>query len=198
MQADGMPMQGNNPKPGKKGKTQSLKTMQQMQQQLGEQLKKMQEQMQKGQQEQGGMSEEFARMAAEQEMLRQGMQQLLDEMKQSGQMGDDGLNQIIKDMEKLEEDLVNKRLTRQTLQRNQEILSRMLESQKAQEKRDQDEQRKSNEYKGSKFERQVDELFYEQQLKKNQEFLKTQPIEFTPYFKSKINDYYMKKNTQAK
>ena len=190
-------MKGNNSKPGKKGQ-QSMKNMQQMQQQLGEQLKQLQEQMQKGQIPQGSMSEEFARMAAEQEMLRQGMQQLLDEMKQNGQMGDDGLNQIIKDMEKLEEDLVNKRLTRQTLQRNQEILSRMLESQKAQEKRDQDEKRKSNEYKGSKFERQIDELFYEQQLKKNQEFLKTQPIEFAPYYKSKINEYYLKKNTQTK
>lgn len=197
MQSDGMPMKGNNSKPGKKGQ-QSMKNMQQMQQQLGDQLKQLQEQMQKGQIPQGSMSEEFARMAAEQEMLRQGMQQLLDEMKQNGQMGDDGLNQIIKDMEKLEEDFVNKRLTRQTLQRNQEILSRMLESQKAQEKRDQEEKRKSNEYKGSKFERQIDELFYEQQLKKNQEFLKTQPIEFAPYYKSKINQYYLKKNTQTK
>ena len=197
MQSDGMPMKGNNSKPGKKGQ-QSMKNMQQMQQQLGEQLKQLQEQMQKGQIPQGSMSEEFARMAAEQEILRQGMQQLLDEMKQNGQMGDDGLNQLIKDMEKLEEDLVNKRLTRQTLQRNQEILSRMLESQKAQEKRDQEEKRKSNEYKGSKFERQIDELFYEQQLKKNQEFLKTQPIEFAPYYKSKINEYYLKKNTQTK
>lgn len=199
MQSDGMPMNGSNPKPGKKSSSQSMKNMQQMQQQLGEQLKKMQEQMKNGQQQQqGSMSEELARMAAEQEMLRQGMQQLLDEMKENGQMGDDGLNEIIKDMEKLEEDLVNKRVTRQTLQRNQEILSRMLESQKAQEKRDQDEQRKSNEYKGSKFERQIDEMFYEQQLKKNQEFLKTQPIEFAPYFKTKINEYYLKKNTQAK
>lgn len=198
LEGEGMPMSGKNQKPGKKGSTQSLKTMQQMQQQLGEQLKKMQQQMQNGEQSQSSMSEEFARMAAEQEMLRQGMQQMLEEMKQNGMMGDDGLNEIIKDMEKLEEDLVNKRLTRQTLQRNQEILSRMLESQKAQEKRDQDEQRKSNEYKGSKFERQIDELFYEQQLKKNQEFLKTQPIEFAPYYKTKINEYYMKKNTQVK
>lgn len=196
MESDGMPMNGSKPKPGKKSGSQSMQQMQQMQQQLGEQLKQMQQQLKKGQQ-QGGMSEELARMAAEQEMLRQGMQQLIDEMKKNGQIGDDGLNEIIKDMERLEEDLVNKRVTRQTLQRNQEIISRMLESQKAQEKRDQEEKRKSNEYKGSKFERVVDELFYEQQRKKNQEFLKMQPIEFTPYYKTKINSYYLKKNTQT-
>ena len=195
MQASGMPMPGSKPKPGN---SPSMQRMQQMQQQLGEQLKQMQQQMQQqnGQPSSGGMSEQFARMAAEQEMLRQGMQKMLQEMKESGQLGDDGLNEIIKDMEKLEEDLVNKQITRQTLQRNQEILSRMLESQKAQEKRDQDEQRKSNEFKGSKFDRKIDELLYEQSLKKNQEFLKQNPIEYAPFYKDKINEYYLKKNGQ--
>ena len=195
MQASGMPMPGSKPKPGN---SPSMQKMQQMQQQLGEQLKQMQQQMQQqnGQPSSGGMSEQFARMAAEQEMLRQGMQKMLQEMKESGQLGDDGLNEIIKDMEKLEEDLVNKQITRQTLQRNQEILSRMLESQKAQEKRDQDEQRKSNEFKGSKFDRKIDELLYEQSLKKNQEFLKQNPIEYAPFYKDKINEYYLKKNGQ--
>ena len=37
-------------------------------------------------------------------------------------------------------------------------MSRMLESEKAQQKRDQDEKRKSNEFKGSQFDRQIDEL----------------------------------------
>ena len=184
-------------KPNSGMQSQNMQNLQQLQKQLGEQLKKMQQQMQKNGQQ--GMpsdqAEELARMAAEQEMIRQGMQQMLDEMKNNGQLGDDGLNQIIKDMEKLEEDIVNKRINKKTVERNQEILSRMLESEKAQKKRDQDEKRKSNEFKGSKFERNVEELFYEQQLKKNREFLKTNPIQYTPYFKSKINEYYIKKNS---
>ena len=151
------------------------------------------------QQQNGGMpssqlSEELARMAAEQEMIRQGMQQMLKEMKENGQLGDDGLNQIIKDMEKLEEDLVNKRVNKKTIERNREILSRMLESEKAQQKRDQEEKRKSNEYKGSRFDRHVDELLYQQHLKKNQDFLEQNPIQYYPYYKAKINDYYLKKN----
>ena len=183
----------NKPQKGKQSK--GMQQMQQLQEQLGQQLKQLQQQMK----QQQGMpssrqSEELARMAAEQEMIRQSMQQMLDEMKQNGQLGDDGLNQIIKDMEKLEEDIVNKRITNQTIERNRQILSRMLESQKAQEKRDQDEKRKSNEYKGSKFDRQVDELFYKQQLKKNQEFLKQNPIQYQPYYKSKINEYFIKHN----
>ena len=197
MESMGMPMSSCQSKPGQQGKK-SMKSMQQLQQQLSQQLKKMQQQMQ--QQKQSGqpmpnMSEEFARMAAEQEMLRQGMQQMLNEMKENGQLGDDGLNEIIKEMEQLEEDLVNKRINRQTIERSQRIESRMLESQKAQERREQEEQRKSNEFKGTHFDRKIDEYLYEQTIKKNQEFLKTNPVEYTPYYQDKINEYYLKKNT---
>ncbi len=194
MDAMGMPMNSPRPKPGQGSK--DMKNMQQLQQQLSNQLKQLQEKMNKpGEQQQNSMSEQFARMAAEQEMLRQGMQQMLNDMKENGQLGDDGLNEIIKDMEKLEEDLVNKKINRQMIERSQRIESRMLESQKAQEKREQEEKRKSNEYKGSQFERKIDELLYQETLKKNQEFLKTNPIEFSPYYKDKINEYYLKKNT---
>ena len=197
MESMGMPMSCSMPKPGQG--QQSMQKMQQLQQQLSEQLKKMQQQMQQmeksGEQMSNSTSEEFARMAAEQEMLRQGMQQMLKEMKENGQIGDDGLNEIIKDMEKLEEELVNKKINRQMIERSQRIESRMLESQKAQEKREQEEKRKSNEYKGSQFDRRIDEYLYEQSLKKNQEFLRTNPIEYAPYYKDKINEYYLKKNT---
>ena len=194
MESMGMPMSCPNPKSGQ-GQP-SMKNMQQMQQQLSEQLKQLQKQMQEsGQQTPNSMSEEFARMAAEQEMLRQGMQQMLNDMKENGQIGDDGLNEIIKDMEKLEEELVNKKINRQMIERSQRIESRMLESQKAQEKREQEEKRKSNEYKGSHFDRQIDEIRYKEMLQKNQEFLRSNPIEYAPYYKDKINGYYLKKNS---
>lgn len=194
MMGSGMSQKRSKPNQGQ-GR-QSMQNMQQLQEQLGEQLKKMQEQMQKNGQQ--GMpsdqAEELARMAAEQEMIRQGMQQMLDEMKKNGQLGDDGLNQIIKDMEKLEEDIVNKRISRKTVEQNRQILSRMLESEKAQQKREQEEKRKSNEFKGSAFDRDVDAIFYDQQLKKNRDYLRKNPIQFNPYFKSKINNYYLRKN----
>ena len=197
MESMGMPMSCSMPKPGQG--QQSMQKMQQLQQQLSEQLKQMQQQMQQmdkqGQPMPKSMSEEFARMAAEQEMLRQGMQQILKEMKENGQIGDDGLNEIIKDMEKLEEELVNKKINQKMIERSKRIESRMLESQKAQEKREQEEKRKSNEYKGSHFDRRIDDYLYEQSLKKNQEFLRTNPIEYAPYYKDKINAYYLKKNT---
>ena len=179
------------PHQGQQGK--NMQQMRDLQEQLGKQLNKLQQQMQQPDAN-PMMSEELARMAAEQEMIRQQMHQMLDEMKKNGQVGDDGLNEIMKDMERLEEDLVNKRVNRRTVERNQQILSRMLESEKAQQKREQEEKRKSNEYKGTAFDRTFDEVFYQKQLKKNREFLQELPVRYQPYYQSKINEYYLKKN----
>lgn len=188
-------------KPGKskgnQGKPKSMKNMKDLQNQLGEQLKKMQQQMQQ-QQKDGtpmeNMSEELARMAAQQELIREGMQQMLEEMKKNGVLGDDGINQIIKDMEKLEEDIVNKRITNQTIRRNKDILSRMLKAENAQQEREKEEKRKSDEYKGPEKTHNIDELRYEESIKKQQDFLRTNLIEYQPFYKEKINNYFLNKN----
>ena len=187
-------------KPGKskgnQGKPKTMKDMKDLQNQLGEQLKRMQQQMQ--QQQQDGtpspeMNEELARMAAEQELIREGMQQILEEMKKNGMLGDDGINDIIKDMEKLEEDIVNKRITNRTIQRNKDIMSRMLKAENAQQEREKEEKRKSDEYKGPERSHNIDELRYEESIKKQQDFLRTNPIEYQPFYKQKINEYFFKK-----
>ena len=196
MESSGSCSKPKNSKKPQSGK-QSMKNMKDLQEQLGKQLEQMRKEMQQQQQEgkpQQSMSEEFARMAAQQEMLREQMQEMLEEMKKEGLTGDDGINQIIKDMEKLEEDLVNKRITNQTINRNKEILSRMLKAQNAQEEREKEEKRKSDEFKGTYKKRNIDELEYQENLKKQQEFLKMNSIEFQPFYRTKINDYFFKKN----
>ncbi len=197
MEASGSCSKPKNSKKPSKGK-QSMKNMKDLQEQLGkqlEQLRKEMQQQQNGEKPQQSMSEEFARMAAEQEMLREGMQKMLEEMKKEGLTGDDGINEIIKDMEKLEEDLVNKKISSQTIKRNKDILSRMLKAQNAQEEREKEEKRKSEEFKGSYEKRDINELEYQENLKKQQEFLKMNSIEYQPFYREKINDYFFKKNT---
>lgn len=196
MESSGSCAKPQNSKKPSKGK-QSMKNMKDLQEQLGKQLEQMRKEMQQQQQgenPQQSMSEEFARMAAQQEMLREEMQKMLDQMKEDGLVGDDGINEIIKDMEKLEEDLVNKKITNQTVKRNRDILSRMLKAQNAQEQREKEEQRKSDEFKGSYERRIIDEIEYQENLRKQQEFLKMNSIEYQPFYRSKINDYFFKKN----
>jgi hypothetical protein len=182
---------------GQQGKPKQMKDMKDLQNQLGEQLKKLQQQMQ--QQQKDGMpspemSEELARMAAEQELIRQGMQEILEEMKKNGVLGDDGINDIIKDMEKLEEDIVNKRITNQTIKRQKDIMSRMLKAENAQQEREKEEKRKSDEYKGPEKTHNIDEMRYKESIKKQQDFLRTNPIEYQPFYKEKINEYFLNKN----
>jgi len=197
-QMDGMSNSCSKPGQSKKsqGKPKNMKNMKDLQNQLGEQLKKMQQQMQQ-QQKDGtpmqNMSEELARMAAQQELIREGMQQILEEMKKNGILGDDGINDIIKDMEKLEEDIVNKRITNQTIKRNKEIMSRMLKAENAQQEREKEEKRKSDEYKGPEKTHKIDELRYEESIRKQQDFLRTNPIEYQPFYKQKINEYFFRK-----
>ena len=196
MEASGSCSKPKNSKKPSQGK-QSMKKMKDLQEQLGKQLEQLRKetQQQKEGKPQQSMSKEFAKMAAEQEMLREGMQKMLEEMKKEGLTGDDGINEIIKDMEKLEENLVNKKITPQTMRRNRDILSRMLKAQNAQEEREKEEKRKSEEFKGSFERRNISEIEYQENLKKQQEFLKMNSIEYQPFYRSKINDYFFKKNT---
>ena len=187
-------------KPGKskgnQGKPKTMKDLKDLQNQLGEQLKRMQQQMQQMQQDgtpMQNMSEELARMAAQQELIREGMQQILEEMKRNGVLGDDGINDIIRDMEKLEEDIVNKRITNQTIRRNKDIMSRMLKAENAQQEREKEEKRRSEEYRGPNQGHNIDEIRYEESIRRQQDFLRTNPIEYQPFYKKKINEYFFKK-----
>ena len=188
-------------KPGKskgnQGKPKTMKDLKDLQNQLGEQLKRMQQQMQQMQQDgtpMQNMSEELARMAAQQELIREGMQQILEEMKRNGVLGDDGINDIIRDMEKLEEDIVNKRITNQTIRRNKDIMSRMLKADNAQQEREKEEKRRSEEYRGPNQGHNIDEIRYEESIRRQQDFLRTNPIEYQPFYKKKINEYFLNKN----
>ena len=97
-------------------------------------------------------------------------------------------------MEKLEEDIVNKRITQQTINRNKDILSRMLKAENAQQEREKEEKRKSEEFKGSYEKRNIDDIEYQESIRKQQEFLKNNSIDYQPFYKSKINEYFLKKN----
>lgn len=184
----------SNPQSGQ-GKEKSMEKMRQEQEKLGERLKEMQK---KGQQ-QGGenpalSNEDFARMAAQQEMLRREMEKMLSNLKKQGVLGDDGMNQIISEMKEIEKDLVNKNVTERTVRRNKNITSRMLKAQNAQEEREKDEKRKSEESKNSYENASPSEIEFENAVKRHQDFLKTKEIEFQPFYQEKINDYFIRKS----
>ncbi len=191
----GMPSQGQ-PKPGQQKGQQSMQNMRQMQEALGKQLDQMRKEAQSGKNgdPKSKQSEELARMAAQQEAIRQGMQEMLNELKSQGLLNEDGLQQIIEEMEKLEEDLVNKRVNSRLMERQKEIETRMLESEKAMQQREQEKKRESNEFKGENFGNLVEDFEYKSILKLQQERLRLSPLDLQPYYKKKVNGYLLRKN----
>ncbi|MDF3077063.1 MAG: hypothetical protein K0S09_952 [Sphingobacteriaceae bacterium] len=184
---------------GKKGKP-SLSQLSKMQQQLNKNMQKAREQMQqqgqqkpgqKGQQQQGqGMSEQLARMAREQQMIRQQMQEINREMNKDGKGGLGNLDQLSKEMEQTETDLVNKRIQQETLIRQQEILTKLLDAEKAERERDQDSKRESKQGKDMAPNYKLVLEEYKKLKQRETELLKTVPPALNSFYKIKVGDYF--------
>jgi len=88
-------------------------------------------------------------MLKNQKGLRKSLKQLMNEMKQSGKRGLGDLSGIATDMDEVIKDLQKKRFNRKTKERQQRILSRMLDSQASMTKRGEKDERKSSSAKTS-------------------------------------------------
>ena len=183
---------GSSPKGSKSNK---MKSMRDLQESLNKQLQQLKEQMDKPggmpQGGKGGMSEQLARMAAEQEALRRQMQQMSEEMGNDGSSEGKLMKEAMQKMDQTETDLVNKRLTIETLRRQQEIVSRMLESEKAMMQREQDFKRESNE--GADKISNTAKMYFEKNAdkKSDNELIRTVPPAFKPFYKRKANEYFI-------
>ena len=93
-------------------------------------------------------------------------------------------------MEKTEQDLVNKKLTQETIMRQKDILTRLLEAESAMREREMDEKRESKT--GKELPRSVPPGFelYLKQKEQQVELLKTIPPTLTPFYKQESNRYF--------
>jgi hypothetical protein len=193
------PGSGSCKKPGK-GSKPSLSELRKMQEELNKNMAKAKEAMKKeggpkpGQKgkpgSQSGMSEQLAKMAAQQEYIRGELQKLNMEENKDGQNKLGNLNAVQKQMEETENDIVNRMISDQTLNRQQDILTRLLESEKAERERDQDEQRKSDEAKNYEQRNPPEFEEYKRLKLKEMELLRTVPPALNSYYKKKVNDYF--------
>ncbi len=169
---------GAKPKPGGLGE-------------LQQQLNKKIEDLQKGGKSGKALSEELAKLAADQEALRNAMQEMEKQGQKPGESGKSGqIGNISKMMEQSETDLVNKRLTEQTVMRQREILTRLLEAEKAAKEHELDNKRESKS--AQDLARKIPPSFekYLKAKEKQTELLKTIPPALSPYYKQKVNTYF--------
>lgn len=183
-------------KPGKK-KSSSVAELRKMQEELNKNMKKAKEGMKpgenmKGKQDKQGnsMSEQLAKMAAQQEFIRNELNKLNQEENRDGKNSLGNLEDIARQMEQTEKDIVNRMISEETLKRQQDITTRLLESEKAERERDQDEQRKSEIAKNA-INRNPEGFEEYKRLKlKEMELLRTVPPSLNSYYKQKVNDYF--------
>jgi hypothetical protein len=163
----------------KKGQKPSLS---QMQQNLNQKIQQLKNSGKTGKQ----LSEELAEMAAEQERIRKALQEMQENMKDGTSPG----NQLPGKMEQTEMELVNKQLTDQLIKRQQEILTRLLETEKSAREQDLDDERKGETAKD--YEKEIPKAFeeYLRLKEKEVELLKTVPPKLYPYYKKEVNEYF--------
>lgn len=179
-----------NAMPGKGKKQSGKQSLGKLQEQLNQQM----EEIRKGGKSGRQLSEEFARMAAEQERIRRALQEMQERLQQEGGKIPGG--DIPGKMEQTEMDLVNKQITEQTIQRQSEILTRLLEAEKSMREQDLDDERKGETAKD--YSNEIPKAFeeYLRLKEKEVELLKTVPPKLYPYYKHEVGEYFKRIKSQ--
>ncbi|HEY5690417.1 MAG TPA: DUF4175 family protein [Cyclobacteriaceae bacterium] len=178
MMANAMPSmkKGNS-----KAQPQNLGEMQQM---LNEKIEELKNSGKSGRQ----LSEELAKMAAEQERIRRALQEMQEKLNQQGGKAPGG--DLPGKMEQTEMDLINKQITEQTIRRQRDILTRLLEAEKSMREQKMDEERKGETAK--EYQKEIPRAFeeYLRLKEKEVELLKTVPPKLYPYYKKEVSEYF--------
>jgi len=135
-----MPGDGDCDKPGGKGSKPGMKSLKDSQNSIKEQLQQMIDQMKKG--DLGKMSKSIGQTLAQQEI----MQQLIRDMVNSGSVGSkasDQLKAIDQLLEQSRKDLLNRNVTNELINRQNLILSKLLDAEKSEIERDFEDKRES-------------------------------------------------------
>jgi hypothetical protein len=192
------PGNSSQPKPG------SMKKQQQSLSKQMQQLKKELEEGKKpgkkpnGSSPGGGMSKKLSELAAQQEALRNEVQKMAEKIgKQSenevdgeGKGGKGNLEKLAEMMEENEKDIVNKNITQETIRRQREIMTRLLEHEKAEHEREFDEKRESQEAKSQEISNPSEFFEYNNLKQKESELLRTVPPTMNSFYKDKVNEYF--------
>lgn len=190
--ASGMPGSQMCDKPGGKGGKSGkgkvpMDKITEGQQGLAKQLDKMKQGQKNGK---GNSAKDFAQAAAKQAALRKALQEMQQQNQENGNGTDGGLQEIIDEMDKIEIDLVNKQLNNETLKRQQDIVTRLLEAEKSEREREFDNKRKANSGRDKKRELPPSLQEYLKKREAEIEMYKSISPELRPYYKYLVDEYY--------
>ena len=136
----------------------------------------------KGSKGKQGMSKQLSKMLSEQEKMQQMLQQLM----QSGQVGQQ-TNEVLKEIGKLLDknidDIIRRNISDQMLNRQQSILNRMLEAEKAEQEREKDDKREAEKPNNFKISNPKDDLEYKEKINKQKGIIVKPNVQIKNLFK---------------
>ena len=188
--------QCQNPKNSGKGQKPSFQQMKQMQQSLKEQMQQMMQQMKDGGMPSGQMQKQLSEMLMKEQMLKQ----LGNQMMKEGELSPEGVQQL-KDIQRLmdqtERDIVNQNITPQTLMRQEQILTRLLEADKSERERDMDKERESKTA-VEKPSESAKKMFRQSDAEKQQydDVLQENSVKLKPQYQKIYSDYIINLNEE--
>lgn len=182
---------GNCSNPGGESPKPSPGDLKKLQEQLGQDLQKMGQQIKEGK---SGteINKGLAEMTQRQAAIREALRKLKENMSQQ-QKKDSQIDQLIDELEKNETDIVNKKINQQTILRQKNIETRMLELEKSVREQDEKDERNAQ---GAKdipvtTPAQLEEFLKKQ--KSNVNMSKSLPPELKPFYRKLVNRYYLNK-----
>ena len=181
-------------KPGKKGKP-SLSEMQSMQKSIKSQMQSMIDELKKGQGQKNGkeMNEKLGKMVSMQDKFNQ----MLNDLMQNGGLSPEAVKQLkeIKNMvNDVEKDIVNKNITPQTMMRQEQILTRLLEAEKSDRERETENKRESQQGKNDKLSNPEQIFKYKGVNSQYNEILEGSKIKLSKYYQDKYKEYMINLN----
>ncbi|GAB3944330.1 ATPase [Spirosoma harenae] len=162
---------------------------------MQEKLNAKMQQMQKGGKTGRGLSEELSQMAAEQAMIRQMLKKMEENAKgtEAGKAQEKQIKDLMEKMDESETDLVNKRVNQNLINRQNEILVRLLESEKALKQQEEDPKRQAE---AAKTTKRATPAFFDstnlQNKTKQVEVLRSVTPNYNLFYKKEANQYLQK------
>ena len=197
--AQSQPGSGNCEKPGGNGKpspSPSAGDMKKMQDALGKKLEQMKQMMGEGANsgqtpsEKRKLSKELADLAAQQRALREMAEKKGSELNAEGSGEGNGFKEIAAEMEELERQLVNRDIDIEAIERQRDIMTRLLEAENAERIRGEKEERESRTGRDLDTPPPPSMEEYLRRKEMETEWLRTIPPELEPYYRDRVNEYF--------
>jgi len=189
-QKQGGKSQCNNPNSSGQGMP-SLSQMKNSQESMKKQMQQMIDQMKKNGGKPGGkngMSKQLSQMLSQQEMYNK----MLNEMMNKGSFTSETmqkLNEIKRMMDKNENDIINRKVSESTLFRQNQIVTRLLESEQAERKRELDKKRESKENKEELISNTKSYFKYDKSSEQIDNIIEYSNIKLNKFYKKKYDNY---------